>query len=527
MNEFDNLNPITAAGTQGETYADFMEYKKAFDTVLLNTANNFVRIGYLLKYARDTDILAESGHASLVDFAKAEYGLDKTQVSRFIAINDRFSQGGYGDALEDKYAGFGYAKLSIMLTLPEEITEELTPDMTKAEITDLKKEIEEEQKITDVEVLLEEKEEVPEEMSEFGVVIRELVKSYPKLYGSIHKDIASGSDSLLLDDLAPNGKDLYTVRVAGMGKYTITFDVAAGATVINVRTMEKNAYSWEETFKNLKIWFDLAAGPAASWEKFFGTALETPETASNITKQQKTAENSIKQQKTDEKEQKTEENEGKTDDFMPKPVENEPKKAEKEKPSRLHKPEKPKAETKGEGDAPKKEALNEAPAPTEEAKPVVITASKEQAEELKAIIENSSPIVGTIEVAPVQPVNMDTKRIIEVREEVNLEKYGIDTKANPDDRVEATKKALLEQARVLEHFFADGAKLMRNVQSEEGAYEEFCDKLFERLNNEMHEFTLLNRYLSDCLDEREDAFCEWLEKQKENFGESEGGRRKC
>lgn len=519
MNEFDNLNPITAAGTQGETYADFMEYKKAFDTVLLNTANNFVRIGYLLKYARDTDILAESGHASLVDFAKAEYGLDKTQVSRFIAINDRFSQGGYGDTLEDKYAGFGYAKLSIMLTLPEEITEELTPDMTKAEITDLKKEIEEEQKITDVEVLLEEREEVQEQLSEYGIVIRELVKSYPKLYGSLHKDMALDTPKQLMDDLAPNGKDLYTVRVAGMGKYTITFDLTAGATVINVRTMEKNSYSWDETFKNLKIWFDLAAGPASSWEKFFGTKLETPPKEDLDTKPHKTAENDAKQQKTaenDEKQQKTEENEGKTDDFMPKPVENEPKKAEKEKPSRLHKPEKPKAEKKGEGDAPKKEALNEAPAPVEEVKPVVITASKEQAEEPKAIIENASPIVGTIEVAPVQPMNMDTKRIIEVREEVNPEKYGIDTKANPDERVEATKKALLEQARVLEHFFTEGAKLMRNVQSEEGAYEEFCGKLFERLSNEMHEFTLLNRYLSDCLDESEDAFAKWMEEQKKN-----------
>ena len=512
--EFENLQPITAAGTSGETYNDFSEYKKAFDTVLLNTANNFVRIGYLLKYARDTDILAESGHESLVDFAKAEYGLDKTQVSRFIAINDRFSKGGYGDSLEDKYAGFGYAKLSVMLTLPEEITEELTPDMTKAEITDLKKEIEEEQKITDVEVLLEEKEEVPEEMSEFGVLIRELVKSYPKLYGILHKDIASEDENKLKGDLAPNGKDIYTVRVAGLGKYTVTFDAAAGVTVVNLRNMEKNSYNWDETFRNLKIWFDLAAGPASSWEKFFGTKLETPETASNITKPQKTTENSIKQQETDEKEQKNEENEGKTADFMPKPVENEHKKAEKEKPSRLHKPEKPKAEKKTEGDAPKEEA--ETSGPSEgipvDPKEKFFSSSEPAAGFMPEPVEE----IGTLKVAPVQPVNMDTKRIIEVREEVNLEKYGIDTKANPDDRVEATKKALLEQARVLEHFFTEGAKLMRNVQSEEGAYEEFCGKLFERLSNEMHEFTLLNRYLSDCLDESEDAFCEWLEKKKES-----------
>ncbi len=506
-NEFENLKPITAAGTSGETYNDFSEYKKAFDTVLLNTANNFVRIGYLLKYARDTDILAESSHDSLVDFAKAEYGLDKTQVSRFIAINDRFSKGGYGDTLEDRYSGFGYAKLSIMLTLPEEITEELTPDMTKAEITDLKKEIEEEQKITDVEVLLEEKEEVPEEMSEFGVLIRELVKSYPKLYGILHKDIASEDENKLKGDLAPNGKDIYTVRVAGLGKYTVTFDAAAGVTVVNLRNMEKNSYNWDETFRNLKIWFDLAAGPASSWEKFFGTKLETPETASNITKPNKTAENDTKQQKTDEKEQKNEENEGKTVDFMPKPVENEPKKAEKEKPSRLHKPEKPKAEKKTEGDAPKEEALNEAPAPAEEVKPVVITASKEQVEELKAIIENSS--VGTIEVAPVQPVNMDTKKIIEVREEVDIAKFAIDCEADVETQKKQTSYAIdkeysfmkpelvtLEDQTMIGYEFSSVSKATRRDWIWDAV------AAAQRITEHVHNIELLERYLTD-LEEKE------------------------
>ena len=507
MNDIDNLMPTTAAG-QGETYANFTEYKRAFDTVLLNTANNFVRIGYLLKYARDTEILKESGHDSLVDFAKAEYGLDKTQVSRFIAINDRFSRGGYGDALEDRYADFGYAKLSIMLTLPEEITEELSPEMTKSEITELKKEVEEELKITDVEVFLEGKEEQAAELESFALIIREMVKSYPKIYGKLHKDIVSGNKLAIVADLAPNGKDLYTVRISGVGKFTVTIEEHSGFSVVNIRTLEKTTHCWEEGYEQLERWFNAGMGAEASWNSFFGSELPGEETAQTSIKPNKTAEN-------DEKQQKTAENSSKTDDFMPKPVESKPEKAEKEKPSRIHKPEKPKAEKKAEGDAPEKEVVKEAPTPAEEVKPVVITATEEEIRELKEQIEEN-PVTGFIEVAPVQQPETDTHRIIEVREEINLEKYGIDKKANPEDRAEAAKKALLERARVLEHFFADGVKLMRNVQSEEGAYEEFCDRLFERLNNEMHEFTLLNRYLSDCLDESEDAFCEWLEKKKES-----------
>lgn len=69
-------------------YRNYAEYKQELDTELKKTAEGFVRIGYLLKVARDTRILAESGYQNVVEFAKAEYGIDKTQVSRFMNIND-------------------------------------------------------------------------------------------------------------------------------------------------------------------------------------------------------------------------------------------------------------------------------------------------------------------------------------------------------------------------------------------------------------------------------------------------------
>ena len=57
----------------------YREYKAELDGELQRTAEGFVRIGYLLKVARDTNILKESGYVNVVEFAKAEYGIDKTQ----------------------------------------------------------------------------------------------------------------------------------------------------------------------------------------------------------------------------------------------------------------------------------------------------------------------------------------------------------------------------------------------------------------------------------------------------------------
>ena len=110
------------------TITDYRGFKAALDTELNQTAESFVRIGYLLKQARDTNILAESGYKSVVDFAQAEYNIDKTQVSRFIHINDKFSEGGYSDHLLPQYQGFGYSKLTLMLALPDAVNEALTPD---------------------------------------------------------------------------------------------------------------------------------------------------------------------------------------------------------------------------------------------------------------------------------------------------------------------------------------------------------------------------------------------------------------
>ena len=71
----------------------FNEWESELNTELTRSAESFVKIGYLLKVARDTDILKDSGYANIVEYARDKYGIDKTQVSRFININDWFSEG--------------------------------------------------------------------------------------------------------------------------------------------------------------------------------------------------------------------------------------------------------------------------------------------------------------------------------------------------------------------------------------------------------------------------------------------------
>lgn len=223
----------------------FSEWQQELDTELVKSAESFVKIGYLLKVARDTDILANTGYANVVEFAKARYGLDKTQVSRFIHINDRFSEGGNSAELQDRYKGMGYAKLTIMLQLPDEINEEISTDFSKSEIEDIKKEIDEENKISDIEVWMEGTQEEAEKYNELGQVMYQLLHDMPELFTKIAQSSIETEE--LMNILAPSGEMIYSVRIPGTGRLMLSIKVNTGRiTITNVRSMEKTEWNIED-----------------------------------------------------------------------------------------------------------------------------------------------------------------------------------------------------------------------------------------------------------------------------------------
>lgn len=223
----------------------FNEWQQELDTELVKSAESFVKIGYLLKVARDTDILANTGYANVVKFAKARYGLNKTQVSRFIHINDRFSEGGNSAELQDRYKGMGYAKLTIMLQLPDEINEEISADFSKSEIEDIKKEIDEENKISDIEVWMEGTQEEAEKYNELGQVMYQLLHDMPELFIKIAQSSIETEE--LMNVLAPSGEMIYSVRIPGTGRLMLSIKVNTGRiTITNVRSMDKTEWNIED-----------------------------------------------------------------------------------------------------------------------------------------------------------------------------------------------------------------------------------------------------------------------------------------
>ena len=234
------------------TITSYQDLREQLHNELSQAATGFVRIGYLLKKARDTDILANEGYKDVNEFASAEFGLDKTQVSRFIRINDRFSEGGNSDRIQDKYAQYGSAKLSLMLTLPDEINEELSPDYSKSDIQAVKEEYEAEQKITDLEVMLEEKD--PDQPDEFiALVVKQLNDEHEAPIVFFHSSQELAKKMNIETNIAdvkeayiPDGDKTYNIRIAGQGRFMVSMK-DAGITITNMRDpANKTPLSWEE-----------------------------------------------------------------------------------------------------------------------------------------------------------------------------------------------------------------------------------------------------------------------------------------
>lgn len=253
----------------------YSEFKEQLDTELKKSVESFVKIGYLLKIARDTEILYESGYPSVVEFAKGEYNLSKDQVSRFVAINDKYSVDGYSDKLQEKYEGYGVAKLAEMLTLPDAVADMIEPEMTRAEIQDIKREVKEEQSITDIEVMLEEKDTNMESMNLLQKFMYQYFYEHRPEFIAMAAVIECALENIeqeiekTLDVLATSGIAIKKVRIAGIGKLFLSIKGAdQPLELVNMRTNETEKITWKDFFDNMKRLYGLGASKD-DWEMYY------------------------------------------------------------------------------------------------------------------------------------------------------------------------------------------------------------------------------------------------------------------
>lgn len=224
----------------------YRDYKAAFDAEIKASTESFVKIGFLLRKAMDTTILYESGYKDVYEFAQAEYRLDKSQVSRFININMRFSQGGYSPNLITEFEGYGPSKLAVMLQLPEGIIEQITPEYTREEITTIKEEVREElDNNTPIEVMAESTED-----DILTAAIKYYLHKDPEMFAEVYDVIENALPGVwehrLAEIFAPSGDAILVSRVPGKGKVTIKVREELPILLYSIVLDEKTEFTWAD-----------------------------------------------------------------------------------------------------------------------------------------------------------------------------------------------------------------------------------------------------------------------------------------
>lgn len=137
VDEVVAVQPVETA--QWYRSVSYKDAKIFIRTNLTSAARSFIAVGYYLKHIRDTVGYTEDGFADIWEFAQAEYGISKSTASRYMTMNDRFSQGGNSPMIRDEYKEFGKSQLQEMLSLTDEQLEQVRPTDRVEDIRNMRK----------------------------------------------------------------------------------------------------------------------------------------------------------------------------------------------------------------------------------------------------------------------------------------------------------------------------------------------------------------------------------------------------
>jgi len=122
-----------------EGHISLEDAKTFIKSNITTAARSFIAIGFYLKCVRDRGLFAEDNYQDVWDFAKSEYGISKSTASRYMSMNDRFSENGNSPNIKTEYRAFGKSQLQEMLYLEDEQLDQVKPGDRVEDIRNLRR----------------------------------------------------------------------------------------------------------------------------------------------------------------------------------------------------------------------------------------------------------------------------------------------------------------------------------------------------------------------------------------------------
>lgn len=252
------------------TLDDWVETKKRLKAELLSVKQSFVRIGYALRKIEDGKLYEQDGYKSVAEFAKAEYGLEPSTVSRFMNINREYSVDGYSEQLRPEYAELGRSQLEEMLKLPESDRGMIQPETKREDIRELKKFNKENESNPDnlLNWKSESLDKLPDTIREFYYENKAILN---ELYGS--EAWQQGNIKQMVEIVNPSGSKSFRKGTVFLMLYN-----ADKGIMVKEFGQDPKEMKWEKFFAITQEIFAEKAAGVRTWENYFAPAqLETKE----------------------------------------------------------------------------------------------------------------------------------------------------------------------------------------------------------------------------------------------------------
>ena len=246
---------------------DYIQSKNEIKQELGGMVKSFVRIGWQLTRIDKSGAYKHDGYNTIAEFAKTEYGMNPSGVSRFMKVYEKYSVPGDTPELKEQYREFKFNNLVEMLQLPEEDQQIFHPEDKREDIRELK-DFNKENESNPMNLLDWKSAQSTED--KLHATIQEFFREKTGILNALYSSEAYQSGNIKEMTQIINPGDSMSYR-----KGTVFLMFHQEDITVKIFNGEMRNISWDQFFTYTQEIFAEAAAGAKTYENYFGIPEET------------------------------------------------------------------------------------------------------------------------------------------------------------------------------------------------------------------------------------------------------------
>lgn len=246
---------------------DYIQSKNEIKQELGGIVKSFVRIGWQLTRIDKSGAYKHDGYNNISEFARTEYGMNPSGVSRFMKVYEKYSVPGDTPELKEQYREFKFNNLVEMLQLPEEDQQIFHPKDKREDIRELK-DFNKENESNPMNLLDWKSAQSTED--KLHATIQEFFREKTGILNTLYSSEAYRSGNIKEMAQIINPGDSMSYR-----KGTVFLMFHQEDITVKIFNGEMRNISWDQFFAYTREIFAEAAAGAKTYENYFGIPEET------------------------------------------------------------------------------------------------------------------------------------------------------------------------------------------------------------------------------------------------------------